>query len=172
MVEPEGSQMTSQYGAYKLHAGSARLHASKRMHTHILSNIYCFSTATSIRERALLSRCMDTACLVRSRCISCDYFCLSSSRLVRFKVSAAASIKVTLLWRMTSCSLVHICQCFRGNCYFHNVDICIIHSLWRRQQVAPKCRYMYVTLMVQQPGRQSYSVLRSCSPFCRTPRRS
>jgi hypothetical protein len=34
MVEPEGPAMTSQYGAYALHAGQARLHARTRMHTH------------------------------------------------------------------------------------------------------------------------------------------
>ena len=33
MVEPEGPQMASQYGAYALHAGQARLHVRKRMHT-------------------------------------------------------------------------------------------------------------------------------------------
>ena len=32
MVETEGPQMTSQYGAYALHAGLARLHALMRMH--------------------------------------------------------------------------------------------------------------------------------------------
>jgi hypothetical protein len=33
MVDPEGSHMTSQYGAYELHAGLARLHARTRMYT-------------------------------------------------------------------------------------------------------------------------------------------
>jgi hypothetical protein len=33
VVETEGSQMTSQYGAYALRAGLARLYARKRMHT-------------------------------------------------------------------------------------------------------------------------------------------
>jgi hypothetical protein len=33
MVETEGPQLTSQYGAYALHAGLARLHAPMRMHT-------------------------------------------------------------------------------------------------------------------------------------------
>ena len=33
MVEIEGSQMTSQYGAYALHPGKARLAARTRMHT-------------------------------------------------------------------------------------------------------------------------------------------
>ena len=33
MVEPEGQQMTSQYGAYALNAGQARLHARVDMHT-------------------------------------------------------------------------------------------------------------------------------------------
>jgi hypothetical protein len=33
VVETEGPQMTSQYGAYALHAGLARLHARMRMHT-------------------------------------------------------------------------------------------------------------------------------------------
>ena len=33
MVQPEGAQVTSQYGAYKLHAELAMLHARTRMHT-------------------------------------------------------------------------------------------------------------------------------------------
>ena len=33
VVETEGSQMTSQYGAYSLRAGLARLYARMRMHT-------------------------------------------------------------------------------------------------------------------------------------------
>ena len=33
MVETEGPQMTSQYGAYALRAGLARLQALMRMHT-------------------------------------------------------------------------------------------------------------------------------------------
>jgi hypothetical protein len=32
IAETEGPQMTSQYGAYALHAGLARLHARMRMH--------------------------------------------------------------------------------------------------------------------------------------------
>jgi hypothetical protein len=63
--------MTSQYGAYALHAGLVRLHALKRIdtpmrpgtHMHARTHIhtqrpvsnkpaYCFSTATMIRERA------------------------------------------------------------------------------------------------------------------------
>jgi hypothetical protein len=35
VMETEGPQMTSEYGAYALHAGLARLHALMRMHTHI-----------------------------------------------------------------------------------------------------------------------------------------
>ena len=33
MVETEAPQMTSQHGAYALHAGVARLHARTRSHT-------------------------------------------------------------------------------------------------------------------------------------------
>ena len=33
VVETEGQQMASQYGAYTLRAGLARLHALMRMHT-------------------------------------------------------------------------------------------------------------------------------------------
>jgi hypothetical protein len=43
MVVLEGPQITSQYGAYELHAGEARLHARKRMHTPThtqMCNIY------------------------------------------------------------------------------------------------------------------------------------
>ena len=65
MVETEGPQMTSQYGANALHAGLERLHVPMRMHiptrsgtrTHArthrpISNIYRLSTTTMIRERA------------------------------------------------------------------------------------------------------------------------
>ena len=59
--------MTSQYGAYALHAEKARLHSRTLMHlrsgarararTHRpISNIYCFSTATIIHERASMLR--------------------------------------------------------------------------------------------------------------------
>ena len=71
--------MTSQYGAYALHAGKARLHARTRMytlkrpctHTHArthrsIYNTYCFSTATIIRERASVLRCTYIACIVTS----------------------------------------------------------------------------------------------------------
>ena len=58
-VETEGPQMTSQYGAYALRAGLARLYALMRMHTptyphartHTQTN-NTFSTAPMIRERA------------------------------------------------------------------------------------------------------------------------
>jgi hypothetical protein len=82
-VETEGPQMTSQYGTYALHAGLVRLHACMRMHaptrscTHIqsrkhahacthrsISNTYCFSTATMIRETASMLRFTYIACLV------------------------------------------------------------------------------------------------------------
>jgi hypothetical protein len=62
--------MTSQYGTYALHAGLARLHALFRMHTHAgtrtnrpISNTYCFSPATVIRERASVLRYTYIACL-------------------------------------------------------------------------------------------------------------
>ena len=55
--------MTSQYGAYALHAGLARLQARTRMHTRPdtrmhtqICTIYCVSTATVIRERASVLR--------------------------------------------------------------------------------------------------------------------
>jgi hypothetical protein len=71
VMETQGPQMTSQYGAYALHAGLAWLQALTRMHTLTrpqarmqtqaythwpVSNTYCFSMATMIRERASLLR--------------------------------------------------------------------------------------------------------------------
>ena len=68
-VETEGPQMTSQYSAYALRVGLARLYARMRMHTPTrsgtrthshacahrpISNAYCFSAATMIRKRASL----------------------------------------------------------------------------------------------------------------------
>ena len=73
--------MTSQHGAYALRAGLASLYARKRMHTptcsgtHMhaqacthrpVSNAYCISTATMIRERASISRDTYIACIVAS----------------------------------------------------------------------------------------------------------
>jgi hypothetical protein len=68
IVETEGPHLTSQYGAYALRAGYAKLYVRIRMHTstrsstHMhartrkhahtpISNTYRFSTATMIRER-------------------------------------------------------------------------------------------------------------------------
>ena len=83
IVETDGPQMTSQYGAYALRAGLARLHALMRMHTHTrpgthmharshaqacahrpICNTYCFRTATMISERASVLRYTYIACLV------------------------------------------------------------------------------------------------------------
>jgi hypothetical protein len=70
-------QMSSQHGAYALHAGKARLHARTLMHTpthpgtHMHAhtsrptrNSYCSSTATMIRVRASILRYTYIACLV------------------------------------------------------------------------------------------------------------
>ena len=64
MVETEGQQMTSQYGAYALHAGKSRVHAHAHApgyphtRTHArgrrqVSNTSCFSKVTVIHERTL-----------------------------------------------------------------------------------------------------------------------
>ena len=67
-AETEGPQMTSQYGAYALSAGLAKLQArmrnytptrpSTRMHAHACThrpifNTYCFSTATMVSWTSL-----------------------------------------------------------------------------------------------------------------------
>jgi hypothetical protein len=74
-LETNEPQMTSQYGAYALRVGLARLHARMHMHTPMrraptrthahrqICNTYCFSTATVIRERASLLRYTYIACL-------------------------------------------------------------------------------------------------------------
>ena len=69
--------MTSQYGAYALRAGKARLHARTRMHTptrrdtrthayahRTISNTYYFSTEAMIRESASMLRYTHITCLV------------------------------------------------------------------------------------------------------------
>ena len=70
VMENEGPQMTSQYGAYALLAGLRRLYALMSMqrpraraptYTHArthrpISNTYCFSTATMILEGASILR--------------------------------------------------------------------------------------------------------------------
>ena len=87
VVETEGPFLTSQYGAYALHTGLARLHALICMHTPTrsgtnmparthtrarayrpISNTYCFSTATMIRERASVSRYTSNASLLFNGC--------------------------------------------------------------------------------------------------------
>ena len=87
-VETEEPQMTSQYSAYALRAGLARLHGRTRMptptrpDTHVdaracthrpVSNIYCFFMATVIRERASILRHTYIACLVitETACVYC-----------------------------------------------------------------------------------------------------
>ena len=82
MVETEGPQMTSQYGAYTLRAGVARLHARMRMHkptrsgTHIHAHtrkcahtdqhvtLIAFSQQQWLRERASMLRYTYIACLL------------------------------------------------------------------------------------------------------------
>jgi hypothetical protein len=77
LVETKRPQMTSQSGAYDLHSGKARLHSRTSIHTPTrqsidmharthrpISNTYCFSTATMIRERASMLRYTYIACLV------------------------------------------------------------------------------------------------------------
>ena len=65
VVDSEGPQMTSQYGAYAFRAGLARPHARTHAHTRRpISNTYCFSTATMIRESASMLRYTYIVCLV------------------------------------------------------------------------------------------------------------
>ena len=75
VVELDGPHMTSQYGAYGLHAGSERPHARLHAHapgyphdestrTHTLCNIYYFPTAT-IGKQMRLSVTSYVHCLVQ-----------------------------------------------------------------------------------------------------------
>jgi hypothetical protein len=80
VVETEGPQMTSQYGAYALRAGLARLYARMRLHTltrpvthmharmHAHTVQYVILTAFPqqqwLRERASVLRYTYIACLV------------------------------------------------------------------------------------------------------------
>ena len=69
-VEREGPQMTSQYGAYALRAGFARLHALIRMHSrgylHARTRAHTDQQVKLIafRERVLVSRYTYIACLI------------------------------------------------------------------------------------------------------------
>jgi hypothetical protein len=71
MVEPEGPQMTSQYDiciALSCTRLRARAHARMLPLTHPrIRNIYCFYTATVIRECASLLRYTYIICLVTFR---------------------------------------------------------------------------------------------------------
>ena len=61
----KGSQMTSQYGAYALRAGLARLYARMRMHIHTKYVILiAFPQQQWSRERASMLRYTYIACLV------------------------------------------------------------------------------------------------------------
>jgi hypothetical protein len=84
--------MTSQYGAYALHAGLARLHAHAHTvgyphaRTHEcartykrISNTYCFSKATIIRECASVLRYTYIACLFTNSLFSAVSFGAGSS---------------------------------------------------------------------------------------------
>jgi hypothetical protein len=80
MVETEGPQVTSQYGAYALHAGLTRLYARMRMHTlkrpgtqmhacartHTQTNNYysLLFHSKMIRKHASVLRYTYIACLV------------------------------------------------------------------------------------------------------------
>ena len=46
IVQTEGPQMTSQYGAYALRAGLARLYARMRMHTPTRTGIHMHARAS------------------------------------------------------------------------------------------------------------------------------
>jgi hypothetical protein len=76
VVKTEGPHMTSQYGAYALHGGTARLHALISMHTPTragtnmharthksVSNTCNFSTAKMIRESVSMLHYTDIGCL-------------------------------------------------------------------------------------------------------------
>jgi hypothetical protein len=85
MMESEGPQMTSQYGAYSLRAGLARLYARRSMHTptrmgthmhefmHLIFNIYCFSMAAMIDKRASMIQCMHIAPYPAYVCLYNDF---------------------------------------------------------------------------------------------------
>jgi hypothetical protein len=92
VAETEGAQMTSQYGAYALRAGLARLYAHAhtrprvwvttcthaRTHAHActqgpICNTYCFSTATIISW----TRLNVTLCV---HCLSCWFYIRSFVR--------------------------------------------------------------------------------------------
>ena len=70
MVEQKGPQMTSQYGAFSLHAGLARLYARARMHTDTLTHadryviLIAFPQQQWLQEHALMLRYTHIACFV------------------------------------------------------------------------------------------------------------
>jgi hypothetical protein len=94
VVETEGPQMTSQYGAYALRAGLARLHARMRMHAHThapwypharmygqgrthrpICISYCYSTATMVSWTRLIVT-------LYVHCQSCLYYNTVTPRLM------------------------------------------------------------------------------------------
>jgi hypothetical protein len=90
MVEPEGPQVTSQYGTYALHAGQARVHArtstrartrmQARLHTDKYVIFIAFPGQQLLRERASMLRYKYIAHLVIFTAVSVyslvfiDYF--------------------------------------------------------------------------------------------------
>ena len=107
-VQPEGSQMTSEYGAYDLHAGSARLHARMRMctptlrsasaRTHRYVILISFPRQQWLREWASLLAYSYIACLV----IYCYLYV--STTTVKYEhaieVPRMASIQFTVCWNV------------------------------------------------------------------------
>ena len=121
VVEIEGPQITSQYGAYALHAGLAILHAlhvcactrprariPSCTHSHActhrpISDTYRFTTATMIRERTSILRYTyisplvynrNGVCLLRGTNRTFKYF-----RLLLFTKGRNISAIVSLLIR-------------------------------------------------------------------------
>jgi hypothetical protein len=81
---------------------------------------------------------------------------------VRFQVLTAASMKVTVFWDVTPCSLVEVYRRFRGACCLHHQGGCpeasvnFYQTIWRNTLEGSHLHGMFVLMSYLQPSRNSF----------------
>ena len=116
VVETEGLQMTSQYGAYALRAGSARLHARMRMHTPTLPGTHMDKHAQTCTHSPIYNN-----------------YCFSSATTVSW-----TRLSVTLYGYCLYCStlrLHHVSSCVPMYVYFNRVSPSITYLTWFEKKI-------------------------------------
>ena len=154
LEKTEGPQMTSQHGAYALHAGLARLQTLMRMHTptrpsthtpthtHI-NNTYCFSTVTMVSWTRV-----SVALYVH--CLSCSYF---------ISFGSIGSRDYGLLVVVSDSRWTHCTCCPKEN---------NIHCKTRVKHLTPSLKWRIILSHLLWILRYSFSPKRSYTSVCRT----